>query len=192
MRGVTLAPQTDNQDNGDNCIADLKPYDVEKIDVLKGAAAAICGSKASSGVILITTKRGQAGAAQFSVTQRFGTSQLSHKYGHRCFTSATEAASVFGAAALTSWTPNCYDWERELYGNAAASTETTIGMRGGSDATRHFVSLLDGHDGGIVSNSFCEATLGVKPSVVSAVLAVGFSSVIPASSRCRSAFCSRS
>ena len=68
-----LAPTTDNQDNAANRIADLNPYDIEKVEVLKGAAAsAIYGSKASNGVILITTKRGQAGRPQFGVTQRFG------------------------------------------------------------------------------------------------------------------------
>jgi TonB-dependent starch-binding outer membrane protein SusC len=36
----------------------LNPMDIERIDVLKGAAAAIYGGRAANGVILITTKRG--------------------------------------------------------------------------------------------------------------------------------------
>ncbi len=155
--GNTLAPQNDNQDNGANRIADLNPYDIENVEVLKGAAAsAIYGSKASNGVILITTKHGQAGGTQFNLTQRYGESRLSHKYGHRCFSSAAEAASVFGDAALTSWTPHCYDYEQQLYGTPAASYETSGGMRGGSETTRYFASLLDQHQGGIMPNSYAD------------------------------------
>src|SRR6185295_2246053 len=92
-----LVPTVDNQDNSVNRIADLDPNDIESVEVLKGAAAsAIYGSKASNGVILITTKRGRNGTPQFSVTQRFGASKISNKYGSRCYTSAAEAGSVFG------------------------------------------------------------------------------------------------
>ena len=83
----------DNQDNAINRVADLNPNDIENIEVLKGAAAsAIYGSKASNGVILITTKRGRYSAPQFSVTQRVGGSYISNKYTTRCFSSAAEAA----------------------------------------------------------------------------------------------------
>ena len=51
-----------DQDNSINRIADLNPNDIENVEVLKGASAsAIYGSKASNGVILITTKRGRSG-----------------------------------------------------------------------------------------------------------------------------------
>jgi TonB-linked SusC/RagA family outer membrane protein len=149
-----LVPQVDNQDNGANRIADLNSYDIEKVEVLKGAAAAaIYGSKASNGVILITTKRGRAGAVQFGVTQRFGVSKLSHKFGIRCFTTADEAVSVFGEAARASWKPVCNDLEEQLYGQKAGAYETSINMRGGSDATRFFASVLNKHDGGIMPNT---------------------------------------
>src|SRR5437667_398285 len=63
-----------NQDNPVNRIADLNPEDIERIEVLKGgSAAAIYGSKATNGVIIITTKKGQTGKPQFNITQRFGT-----------------------------------------------------------------------------------------------------------------------
>ena len=64
-----------NQDNPVNRIADLNPEDIERIEVLKGgSAAAIYGSKATNGVVIITTKRGQVGKPQFNITQRFGDS----------------------------------------------------------------------------------------------------------------------
>ncbi|HYH15657.1 MAG TPA: carboxypeptidase-like regulatory domain-containing protein, partial [Flavisolibacter sp.] len=49
---------TDFQDNQSNRIADLDPEDIERIEILKGAsAAAIYGSRAAAGVVIITTKR---------------------------------------------------------------------------------------------------------------------------------------
>src|SRR5262245_36391787 len=70
------------QDNSPNRIADLNPGDIESIEILKGgSAAAIYGSKANNGVILITTRRGRPGDVRYGFSQRFGTSRLSHKIG---------------------------------------------------------------------------------------------------------------
>jgi TonB-dependent SusC/RagA subfamily outer membrane receptor len=50
-------------DNGG--IDNINPNDVESIDVLKDASAAIYGSRASNGVIIVTTKKGKKGDAKF-------------------------------------------------------------------------------------------------------------------------------
>ncbi|MFP4691361.1 MAG: SusC/RagA family TonB-linked outer membrane protein [Bacteroidales bacterium] len=66
-----------------NPLADLNPGDIESIEVLKDAsAAAIYGSRASNGVIIITTKRGAPGATQINVTSQYGFSEPSHKVGY--------------------------------------------------------------------------------------------------------------
>lgn len=50
-----------NRDGGDG-ISNLNPDDIESMSILKGAsAAALYGSQAANGVILITTKKGKAG-----------------------------------------------------------------------------------------------------------------------------------
>ena len=50
-----------NRDAGDG-ISNLNPDDIESMNILKGAsAAALYGSQAANGVILITTKKGKAG-----------------------------------------------------------------------------------------------------------------------------------
>src|SRR5688572_17263303 len=68
------------QDNPVNRIADLNPNDIENVEVLKGAsAAALYGSKAANGVVIITTKRGRAGQNRVEVTQRVGFAQVSNK-----------------------------------------------------------------------------------------------------------------
>ncbi|MCF2491941.1 SusC/RagA family TonB-linked outer membrane protein [Dyadobacter chenhuakuii] len=53
----------------------INPADIESISVLKDAAAAIYGSRAGNGVILITTKRGKTGKPQLSYDMNFGASQ---------------------------------------------------------------------------------------------------------------------
>src|SRR5581483_4914576 len=158
-----IVPTTDNQDNAINRIADLNPNDIEDISILKGAAAsAIYGSKASNGVILITTKKGRAGTPQYALTQRVGASKLSNKYGTRCFTSAADAQSVFGGDAGAQWTANggvngpCHDFEDELYGKAALASETSGSISGGSDNSKYFASGLVKHDGGIMPRTYAD------------------------------------
>ncbi|MBO9614096.1 MAG: TonB-dependent receptor [Dyadobacter sp.] len=53
----------------------INPADIESISVLKDAAAAIYGSRAGNGVILITTKRGKTGKPQLSYDMNLGVSQ---------------------------------------------------------------------------------------------------------------------
>lgn len=56
-----------------NPLSTLNPADIESVEVLKDAsAAAIYGSRAANGVILITTKRGTSGKPTFNYTSRFG------------------------------------------------------------------------------------------------------------------------
>lgn len=62
----TITVNTGSQTES-NPLAGINPSDIESIDVLKDASAtAIYGARANNGVILVTTKRGKAGAAQLS------------------------------------------------------------------------------------------------------------------------------
>jgi TonB-linked SusC/RagA family outer membrane protein len=74
---------TENLSNSGNQptspLADLAMTDVESIQILKDAsAAAIYGSRASNGVVIIQTKRGKAGATKFDVQYTTGISEPSH------------------------------------------------------------------------------------------------------------------
>ncbi len=86
------------QDNQVNRIADINPNDIESIEILKGAsAAAIYGSKAANGVVIITTKRGRAGnEPRIDITQRVGMYSLANKLGTRKFNNVEEAVEVYG------------------------------------------------------------------------------------------------
>ncbi|MDR3058588.1 MAG: TonB-dependent receptor plug domain-containing protein, partial [Prevotella sp.] len=74
------------RDSGDG-IANLNPDDIESMNILKGpAAAALYGSEAANGVILITTKKGKAGATKIDFSSNlmldyaFETPDLQKKY----------------------------------------------------------------------------------------------------------------
>ena len=61
-------------------ITGLSPDEIESIDVLKDAAAAsIYGSRASNGVVMITTKRGRPGASRFSFNTYYGQQKIARK-----------------------------------------------------------------------------------------------------------------
>lgn len=63
-----------------NPLNNLSPNDIESIQVLKdAAAAAIYGSRAANGVVLITTKKGQVGKAKISVNANTGVSKVAKK-----------------------------------------------------------------------------------------------------------------
>ena len=143
------------QDNSANRISDINPYDIESIEVLKGAsAAAIYGSKANNGVVIIRTKRGRVGAPQFNVTQRLGMFQLANKLGLREFTSMDEAVDFFGPQAADHWQAGrFFDHEELLAGNQSLSYETSASVSGGTQDTRYYASGLMKHDGGIITNT---------------------------------------
>ncbi len=149
-----------NQDNGVNRIADLNPSDIASIEILKGpSAAAIYGSEAANGVVVITTKRGQAGKPHFSVTQRVGTNRLANTIPLRSFTLAGAEAFVNGAidtATLAQWFQDnggFHDFQDEVYGDKSLSYETDLSVSGGSENTQYFVSGLESHDNGIMKNT---------------------------------------
>ncbi len=68
------------EQHGLNPLADINPMDIESIEVLKdGASTSIYGSRATNGVILITTKRGKSGKVKVNINAFTGYSQLTHK-----------------------------------------------------------------------------------------------------------------
>src|SRR5262245_44244653 len=178
---------TSSQDQTVNRLADLNPNDVENIEVLKSAAAtAIYGSRATNGVVVITTKRGKAGAPKYNVTQRVGQSRATRLLGSRHFSSygdgcgptysnadlaTCETGSVKpwlgGSAhadslARANCTPDCqwYDWQGQLYGRTDPSFETVLSSSGGVNNTRYYGSLNDRQTKGIQINTGARRTSG--------------------------------
>src|SRR3954452_14027366 len=146
-----------NQDNPVNRIADLNPEDIERVEVLKGgSAAAIYGSKATNGVVIITTKRGQQGKPQFNIAQRFGFFEAAHLLGQRDFPTLADALQFSTDTALVTslyQQGRSFNFEDQLYGQKPLSTETSASVSGGSVGTQYFISGLVKNDGGIATNT---------------------------------------
>ncbi|WP_324670735.1 TonB-dependent receptor [Hymenobacter sp. GOD-10R] len=67
--------------NDGNLFNAISPQDIESIDILKDAAsAAIYGSRAGNGVIIVTTKRGKSGKTTFSLNATAGVETVMHRY----------------------------------------------------------------------------------------------------------------
>ncbi len=151
-----------NQDNPVNRIADLNPNEIESIEVLKGAsAAAIYGQRASGGVVIINTKRGSGGQAEFSASQSIGFTTISKKLGSRQFSrqdvidtygDATESPAVdfYDEAAAEN---RFLDYEELLYGQEGLLSKTTLSSSFGNDATSFYISGTLQDDEGIIKTT---------------------------------------
>jgi TonB-linked SusC/RagA family outer membrane protein len=161
-----------SQDQVVNRLADLNPNDVESIEILKSAAAsAIYGSRATNGVVVITTKRGKQGKTTWNVTQRAGTQALQKNLSSRVFntigdlinTDTTGGKQKYDftggpvglAYAQKVCTPTCpwYDLQGDFYGKVDPSWETLISAAGGINNTRYYASLNDKQESGIAVNT---------------------------------------
>ncbi len=153
ITAATGAGSSTPQGQPTNRIADINPNDIESVEVLKGAsAAAIYGSKASNGVVIITTKRGAPGHTAINVTQQVGFTHILHKIGTRKFTPQTAEALTTGGADLLARNGQL-DYEDLLYGETGLLNETTASVSGGDNDTRYFISALAQSEDGIVENT---------------------------------------
>lgn len=154
VTGAITGNDASNQDNPTNRIADLNPADIESIEVLKGAsAAAIYGSKASNGVIIVTTRRGREGAPRFGLSQRLGFYQLSNTLGSRHFT-REEAIAQYGAGVAELYGDGThYDLEEQLAGRQELGRETSLSVSGGAGGTRYYASGLLLNEPGIIGRT---------------------------------------
>ncbi len=161
LNAVTSASgggSTSTQDNASNRIADLNPDDIESIEILKGAsAAAIYGSLASAGVVIITTKRGAAGKTLIDFSQDIGFAKAANLLGMRDLNEERVRAS-FGEQSVPLFIAardagRLIDYEEELYGNTGMLYSTRLNVSGGSEKTRFFVGGLIQDEEGIVKNT---------------------------------------
>jgi TonB-linked SusC/RagA family outer membrane protein len=146
------------QDNNPNRLADINPDDIENIEVLKGAsAAAIYGTRANAGVVIITTKRGKGGKTKISFGQDLGFSKALSFYGGADWTeqkltdffSAAEIPALRDARANGTYT----DWERVVFGETGQIRNTRLSIAGGDDKTQFYVNGSIADETGIVKNT---------------------------------------
>ena len=144
---------------GQSRLVDINPADIERIEVLNGAAAAaIYGSRANAGVVQIFTKKGKNGAPQVS----FSTSLLQSSLRKRV--EVNRAPTKFGGSpdvqtqdiltpALVNTTPvTRYDYQDDIFRNAIG-TDNTVSVVGGSDKTKYYASGSYFFNQGIIRNT---------------------------------------
>lgn len=110
----------------------INPEDIETIDILKDAAsAAIYGSRASGGVILITTKRGRAGKGSLVYDYQVGVNQLAKKVN---LLNATEFAQLMIDARNNTYKDlvlaKGVAWNDAMYSDNNAARVARVGSSG--------------------------------------------------------------
>jgi TonB-dependent starch-binding outer membrane protein SusC len=148
IRGASIT-----EDDPVNRLADLNPADIASIEVLKGAAAAaIYGSKAAAGVVIVKTIRGQGGAPQVNLSQRVGTFSLLRSYKPHCWASIADAVAAYGTLAqayLGQRGLDCFSHYDQVWGGERASYETVADVSGGDENTKYFASATWKRDNAI-------------------------------------------
>lgn len=171
LNAVTQAGSTgptSSQDNPSSRIADLRAEDIENIEILKGAsAAAIYGSKAAGGVVIINTKKGKQGKTNVTISQDIGFSSPIKLMGVRQFTAETAASLARDSATAVALANQfqaaqskgqIYDYEKEVYDHKPLTTNTHVSMSGGTEKTGFYFSAGHENDGGIVQKTGYENT----------------------------------
>lgn len=150
----------------------VDPKDIESLEILKDAsAAAIYGSRASNGVILITTKKGKSGKISINVDSYYGTQSVWKeldllnrdqyiKYGTTLLSASGQAVperfnnlnTPIYPGATTSFAQTDTDWQKTMFRNAVIS-DHQVSISGGNDFSRFYTSIGYFNQEGILSNT---------------------------------------
>jgi TonB-linked SusC/RagA family outer membrane protein len=140
----------DGQTNGNSsALSTINPSDIVSMEVLKDASAtAIYGSRASNGVVLITTKRGQAGKTHVSFEGYYAIQQIPNKLEtmnlREYATLYNERVAVLGWGereefADPSILGDGTDWQDEIF-RSAGMQNYQLSVSGGSESTQFLLS----------------------------------------------------
>ncbi|WP_083634162.1 SusC/RagA family TonB-linked outer membrane protein [Salegentibacter sp. T436] len=158
-------------DGVEGSLNDVQPNDIANISVLKDAAsAAIYGSKAANGVILITTKTGKTGEPSVRLTSNFGWQSAtrlpdylgSYDYAvlyNEALTNSGKAPKfdendleLFQNGSAPYSHPNT-DWQDLLYQGSGFVTTNNLGISGGTEYTKYRASLNYQKQDGIIKHT---------------------------------------
>lgn len=149
--GVQMPGQAVSQGEGasSNPLSALNPSDIEDIQVLQGpSATAIYGSRATNGVLLITTKRGKAGQAKIDFSSSFniqtGPKSLDMMNLQQYAQMLNEYSAVFTKIVPAelrdpSLLGNGTDWQNALF-KSASMQKQQLSVSGGNDKTTYYLS----------------------------------------------------
>ena len=147
---------------GQNRMVDINPADIERIEVLNGAAAAATyGSRANAGVIQIFTKRGKSGAAKVSFSTTYLNSNLRKKldvnnspvkFGGPTDGPGALTQDILSPAVTNTTSVTRYDYQDYIFRNASG-TDNTVSVSGGNDKTKYYFGGSYFYNQGIIQNT---------------------------------------
>ncbi|MDR6338429.1 TonB-linked SusC/RagA family outer membrane protein [Filimonas zeae] len=118
--------------------------DIESYFILKDAAsAAIYGTRAANGVIVITTKKGKNGQSKVDLSTYYGTSSTTHKLKMLNAKQYQEYANeVYGSNLITDdmVAANNINWQDEVF-KTGNQKNYQVAVSGGNEKTQHYFSL---------------------------------------------------
>ena len=136
-----------------NRLADLDPADIERIEVLKGAAAAaLYGSRANNGVIQIFTRRGRAGDAQVRFLSEFSANVAPKRYELMQEPLGTITDVIWGSADSVGATVTRVDIQDQIW-RTGLSSVNRLSVSGGSPATQYYFAGSYGYEQGILEKN---------------------------------------
>lgn len=138
----------------------LNQSDIESIEVLKDAAsAAIYGTRAATGVILVTTKKGVAGKMSVNYNGFYGTSQPAKILN---LLNATQYATLLNERSVAGGGNIVFsdlsklgvgtDWQKAIFNNSANRYSHELSLSGGNDKSNFYVSFGIQDQEGIVAS----------------------------------------
>lgn len=120
-----------------NRLVDINPNDIDRIEIIKGAAAAaIYGSRASNGVVQIFTKRGVEGKPKVQVSTQFRVSELRKKLDYNDY---PFRFADLNPDSLRQVPVQRYDYQDKIF-RTAVGTENNVSVSGGSANTQYYMS----------------------------------------------------
>lgn len=134
-----------NRDGGDG-ISNLNPDDIESMNILKGpAAAALYGSSAANGVVVITTKRGKVGRTNVSFSSNTTWESAAH--------GIPEFQNSYGGVT-TSWgdpISGSPDYTKDFF-KTGVTTINSVSLSAGSEMMQTYFSYANTYSKGVIEN----------------------------------------
>ncbi len=152
-----------------NALALINPNDIATFTILKDASAtAIYGSRASNGVILITTKKGTPGKPRFSFTTQLSAGELIKKFPTLSVSEFRNLVNTYGSSAQKALLGNANtDWQDQIY-RTAISTDNNLSVTGSLKNLPYRLSVGYLNQNGIIKTSNLErisAGLNLNPTL---------------------------
>jgi len=133
-----------------NRLSDINPQDIDRIEVIKGAAAAaIYGSRASNGVVQIFTKKGKTGKPVITISSSVNFNSLRKKrdFNQEPFDWTSSDRSILDREPVTR-----YDYQDMVFQNSTG-TDNYVSISGGKDKTNYFASFSSLKNKGILKST---------------------------------------